>query len=83
MERTLAGMETAGASARVGGRPKGLTKKSKELAYLVASLYQSKNYTTMQICEQLKIGSKARIYNYLRHEGIEIEEWSKINAKVL
>lgn len=77
MERTLAGMEAARARGRVGGRPKGLTKKSKELASLAATLYQSKKYTTMQICEQLKIGSKATLYNYLRHEGLEIEGWER------
>lgn len=77
MERTLAGMEAARARGRVGGRPKGLTKKSKELASLAATLYQSKKYTTVQICEQLKIGSKATLYNYLRHEGIEIEGWTR------
>ncbi|PSL18060.1 recombinase family protein [Dyadobacter jiangsuensis] len=75
MERTIAGLEAARARGRVGGRPKGLTKKSKELASLAAILYQSKKYTTKQICEQLKIGSKATLYNYLRHEGIPIEGW--------
>lgn len=79
MERTLAGMEAARARGRVGGRPKGLTKKSKELAGLAATLYLSKKYTTNQICEQLHIGSKATLYNYLRHEGIEIEGWTRIS----
>lgn len=44
-----------------------------ELADHAATRYTSKNYSTQQICEQLKIGSKATLYNYLRHEGIEIE----------
>lgn len=79
MERTLAGMEAARARGRVGGRPKGLTQKSKELASLAATLYLSKKYTTKQICEQLKIGSKATLYNYLRHEGIKIEGWIRIS----
>lgn len=76
LERTKAGIEAARARGRVGGRPKGLTKKSKELASLAATLYQSKKYTTKQICEQLKIGSKSTLYNYLRHEGIEIKGWT-------
>ncbi|SEJ60842.1 Site-specific DNA recombinase [Dyadobacter sp. SG02] len=79
MERTLAGMEAARARGRVGGRPKGLTSKSKVLASLAATLYQSNKYTTEQICKQLKIGSKATLYNYLRHEGIKIEGWEKRN----
>lgn len=71
MERTLAGLEEARARGRVGGRPKGLTKKSKELAGLVAPCTRVK-YTIMQICEQLKMGSKATLYSYLKHEGIDI-----------
>lgn len=78
MERTLAGMETARARGRVGGRPKGLTKKSKEIAALAATLYQRNKYTTKQICDQLKIGSKTTLYNYLRHEGIQIEGWVRV-----
>jgi DNA invertase Pin-like site-specific DNA recombinase len=77
MERTLAGMEAARARGRVGGRPKGLTEKAKNLAGLAATLYQSKKYTTKQICEQLKIGSKATLYNYLRHEGVAIDGWER------
>lgn len=83
MERILVGMEVARTRARVGGRPKGLTKKSKELASLAATLYQSKKYTTMQICEQLKIGSKATLDNYLRHGGIEIEGWERVKKQSL
>lgn len=82
MERTLPRME-ARARGRVGGRPKGLTKKSKELARLAATLYQSKKYTTMQICNQLEIGSKATLYNYLRHEGIEIEGWIRNKSSIM
>lgn len=37
MERTLAGMEAARARGRVGGRPRGLTKRSKEVASLAAT----------------------------------------------
>ncbi|MCF0075595.1 recombinase family protein [Dyadobacter sp. CY261] len=82
MERTVAGIEAARARGRVGGRPKGLTKKSKELAGLAATLYQSKKYTTKQICDQLKIGSKATLYKYLRHEGIKIEGWDRIEQEL-
>lgn len=76
-------MEAARARGRVGGMPKGLTKKSKELVGLAATLYLSKKYTTNQICKQLHIGSKTTLYNYLRHEGIETEGWVKIKkAKI-
>lgn len=75
MERTLAGMEAARARGRVGGRPKGLTKRSKELARLASVLYLSKQYTIKQICEQLNIGSRATFYSYLSHEGVEVKGW--------
>lgn len=77
MERTLAGMEAARARGLVGGRPKGLTIKSQEIASLAATLYNSKKYTTAQICRQLNIGSKATLYNYLRYEGVEIDGWQQ------
>lgn len=83
MERTLAGMEAARARGRVGGRSKGLTKKSKELAGLAATLYQSKKYTTKQICDQLNIASKATLYKYLTHEGITIEGWTRASISYL
>lgn len=75
IERTLAGIEAARARGRVGGRPNGLTKKSKELARPGCNFVPKQKYTTNQISEQLKIGSKTTLYNYLRHEGIEIEGW--------
>ncbi|PSL30079.1 recombinase family protein [Dyadobacter jiangsuensis] len=78
MERNLNNMEARRARGRVGGRPKGLTTKSKELARVAATLYKSKKYTTKQICEQLKIGSKATLYNYLNHEGVEIKGWKRV-----
>jgi len=58
MEYALANMEAARAMGRVGGKPKRLSKKSKELAGLASTLYQSKNFTTNQICEQLKLEAK-------------------------
>ena len=44
MERTQTGMDAARAPGRVGGMPKGLTKKSKELAGVAATLYRQKIY---------------------------------------
>lgn len=82
MERTLAGLEAARARGRVGGRPKGLTTKAKVLAGLAATLYQSKKYTTNEICKQLKIGSKTTLYNYLRHEGVRIEGWEHVKKRI-
>ena len=83
VERTLAGMGAAQAGGRVWGRPKGLTKKSKEPASLAATMYLRKKYIANQICKHYRIESKTMLYNYLRHKRIEIKGWIKIDkAKI-
>jgi len=75
-ERTRAGLTAARARGRVGGRPKGLSERSKRVATTAAALYQSNKLTTDEICSTLGIKSKTTLYRYLRHEGIEINGWS-------
>lgn len=70
-ERTLAGLATARARGRVGGRPKGLSKKAEHTAIIAQRLYEEGQKTITEICEELSI-SRATLYNYLRHRGIEV-----------
>ncbi|MFK7933640.1 MAG: recombinase family protein [Saprospiraceae bacterium] len=70
-ERTLAGLATARARGRVGGRPKGLSQKAKHIAIIAQRLYEEGQKTVTEICEELSI-SRATLYNYLRHRGIEV-----------
>lgn len=68
-ERTLAGLAAARARGRVGGRPRGLSEKSKETAKTAKILYDS-GQSVAQILKALDIGSSATLYKYLRHEGM-------------
>lgn len=75
-ERTKVGLASARARGRVGGRPKGLNDKAKKTASTAATLYKTNQLTTGEICSSLGIKSRATLYRYLRHEGIEINGWT-------
>lgn len=70
-ERTNAGLAAARARGRVGGRPKGLSKKAQHTAIIAENLYLEQKLTVNEICEQLSI-SRGTLYNYLRHRGVEL-----------
>lgn len=70
-ERTKAGLASARARGRVGGRPKGLSKKAQHKAMLAKQLYLEGELSISEICEQLSL-SKGTLYNYLRHQGVEV-----------
>lgn len=70
-ERTKAGLAAARARGRVGGRPKGLSKKAQHKAMLAKQLYLEGELSISEICEQLSI-SKGTLYNYLHHQGVEV-----------
>jgi len=70
-ERTKAGLAAARARGRVGGRPKGLSKKAQHKAMLAKQLYLEGEFSISEICEQLSI-SKGTLYNYLHHQGVEV-----------
>ena len=55
----------------MGGRPKGLSKKAQHTAIIAEKLYQERELTVKEICEQLSI-SKGTFYNYLRYQGVSI-----------
>ena len=61
LERTKAGLSSARARGRLGGRPKKLNKDKRQLA---KELYESKKYTLSQICSILGI-SKPTLYKYV------------------
>jgi DNA invertase Pin-like site-specific DNA recombinase len=76
-ERTKAGLASARARGKVGGRPKGLTENAKKVAMTAATLYNAKKLSTGEICDMLNIGSKTTLYRYLRFAGVDINGWSK------
>jgi DNA invertase Pin-like site-specific DNA recombinase len=76
-ERTKAGLESARARGRKGGRPKGLSSEARIKAIAVYQLYQSKKFTVSEILKQTGI-SVGTLYSYVRM--IEQEE-SKAKEK--
>jgi len=79
-ERTKAGLTAARARGRVGGRPKGLSKKAQHTAIIAEKLYQERELTVKEICEQLSI-SRGTLYNYLRFRGVAIQSPSPASKR--
>lgn len=71
-ERTKAGLAAARARGRKGGRPQGLSKKARHSAIIAEKLYTEGQLSIKEICEQLSI-SKSTLYNYLRHQGVQLK----------
>ena len=72
-DRTKSGLETARKKGRVGGRPKGLSKKAQDKARLAESLYREQERSIKEICNHLEI-SKPTLYRYLRSRGIKFSK---------
>lgn len=60
-ERTQAGLQEARARGRVGGRPKALDSKKRELP---VKLYDDKKHTIKEICTMMNI-TKPTLYKYI------------------
>lgn len=63
-ERTKAGLQSARARGRLGGRPKGVSKESLSKAKAVKMLYDKQEKTMEEIAQDLGI-SRATAYRYL------------------
>jgi DNA invertase Pin-like site-specific DNA recombinase len=72
-ERTQAGLNSARARGRKGGRPKGMSQSAIEKATIAEALYKNGNIPVKKIAEQLGI-SKTTLYLYLRHRNVCIGE---------
>lgn len=70
-ERTQAGLKSARARGRKGGRPKGLSQPAIEKAVIAEALYKNGSIPVKKIAEQLEI-SKTTLYLYLRHRKVTI-----------
>jgi len=69
-ERTKAGLASAKARGRMGGRPKGLSLEAQKTAMAAETLYNDGNHAVKAICDQLSI-SKPTLYNYLRWREVK------------
>ncbi|MBA3537628.1 MAG: recombinase family protein [Tatlockia sp.] len=70
-ERTLAGLSSARARGRIGGRPQGLTRQAIEKACAAEALYRQGELTSDKIAKQLGI-SKPTLYKYLKLRRVPI-----------
>lgn len=70
-ERTKAGLESARARGRKGGRRKGLSKEAQQAAMLAEMYYNENRLSVNEIAKRLNI-SKMTLYSYLRHRGVII-----------
>lgn len=75
-DRTMAGLKSARARGRIGGRPKGLSEEAENKARICESLYNEGRLSANQIAKNQGI-SKATLYKYLRHRGVEIGTYKK------
>ena len=74
-ERTQAGLKSARARGRKGGRPKGLSQSAIDKAAVAEALYKEGSISVKKIAEQLNI-SKTTLYFYLRQRNVCIGEKS-------
>ncbi|HAU0358743.1 TPA: recombinase family protein, partial [Legionella pneumophila] len=74
-ERTQAGLKSARARGRKGGRPKGMSKSAMEKAAIAEALYKNGTIPVKKIAEQLDI-SKTTLYLYLRSRNVPVGEKS-------
>ena len=70
-ERTQAGLKSARARGRKGGRPKGMSQDALEKATIAEALYTNGTIPVKKIAEQLDI-SKTTLYLYLRSRNVVI-----------
>jgi DNA invertase Pin-like site-specific DNA recombinase len=80
-ERTQAGLASARARGRVGGRPSGLSKKALSVACAAETLYLERKLSVQQIAEQLGIG-KNTLYSYLRFRNVPIGKYEYKNQSI-
>ncbi len=71
-ERTKAGLDAARARGRKGGRPKGLTKESKDKAIIAETLYKQGEMSITEICKHLGI-ARSTFYSYLKIRGVKVK----------
>jgi DNA invertase Pin-like site-specific DNA recombinase len=71
IERTHAGLKSARARGRKGGRPKGMSQDAMHKATIAEALYTNGTISVKKIAEQLDI-SKTTLYLYLRSRNVMI-----------
>jgi DNA invertase Pin-like site-specific DNA recombinase len=81
VQRTRAGLDSARARGRKGGRPKGLAVKYQKMAPSVKNLYELGQQSTTEIMNSFQIGSRRTFYKVLRHAGVIIKPINRSRLK--
>ena len=68
IERTNAGLKSARARGKNGGRPKGMTERYKKIAPMVITAYDDKKLSVEDIMKAFNIKSKTTFYKILKSE---------------
>ena len=75
-ERTHAGLASARARGRVGGRQRGLSEEAERTAIIAETLYREQQLGVNEIAQRLNI-AKVTLYKYLRHRKVVIQAHRK------
>ena len=75
-ERTHAGLASARARGRVGGRQRGLSEQAERTAIMAETLYREQQLGVNETAKRLDI-SKVTLYEYLRHRGVVMHSHRK------
>ena len=74
-ERTKAGLESARARGRSGGRPEGLSERYRKIAPEVKQVYEKNNRSTDEIREMFNIKSQPTLYKILKFAGTDEKQF--------
>ncbi|WP_299681075.1 recombinase family protein [uncultured Tenacibaculum sp.] len=78
-ERVMIGLKSARNRGKVGGRPKGISKKLKEVAPGVVAMWKDDKSSIRTIQNTFKI-SQGSVYKCLAHEGIDLKKFKHKNT---
>lgn len=76
-ERTKAGLESARARGRSGGRPRGLSQRYLKISKEVREMYEKNMYSTDAIREMFQIKSQPTLYKILQYAGADVKGFVK------
>ena len=76
-ERTRAGLQSARARGRSGGRPKGLNERYQSIAPEVREVYEKNTRSTEEIRHMFGIRSQPTLYKILHFAGVEVKGFHK------
>ena len=79
-ERTKAGLESARARGRTGGRPEGLSERYRKIAPQVKEMYERNDHSTDAIREMFQIKSQPTLYKILQFAGSNVKRFLKMRG---